>query len=121
MNIDFEFQRLVERPATTDYLELPDADAVGFAPDEVVLFSGGLDLFSGAIEEVATGRKKVALVSHRSSAKIEDTQNYLVSQLRARFGPRQILHVPIRMTLDTGVTRDTLIGHGPSYLWLWEL
>ena len=102
----FEFQRLVERPATTDYFELPDADVVGFAPDEVVLFSGGLDSFAGAIEEVATGGKKVALVSHRSSAKIEDTQNYLVSQLRARFGPRHILHVPIRMTLDAGVTRE---------------
>ncbi len=102
----FEFQRLVERPATTDYFELPDADVVGFTPNEVVLFSGGLDSLAGAIEEVANQGKKVVLVSHRSSPKIEDTQNYLVSQLRARFGPRHILHVPIRMTLDSGVTRE---------------
>jgi hypothetical protein len=102
----FEFQRLAGRRATTDYFELADAGAVGFAPDEVALFSGGLDSFAGAIEEVAIGGKKVALVSHRSSANIADTQNYLVSQLLARFGPRRILHVPIRMTLDAGVTKE---------------
>jgi 7-cyano-7-deazaguanine synthase in queuosine biosynthesis len=102
----FEFQQLAEWPATTDYLELPDADIVGFTPDEVVLFSGGLDSFAGAVEEIATGGKKVALVSHRSSPKIEDVQNYLVNQLRARFGPRHILHVPIRMTLDAGITGE---------------
>ena len=87
-------------------MELPDADVVGFAPDEVVLFSGGLICSLGAIEQVGTGDKKVALVSHRSSAKIAETQNYLVSQLQARFGIRRILHVPIRMTLDEGLTRE---------------
>jgi hypothetical protein len=42
--------------------------------DEVVLFSGGLDSLSGAIEELSTDGKRVALVSHRSSPKIYDHQ-----------------------------------------------
>ena len=60
-----------------------------FTPDEVLLFSGGLDSFAGTVEELVAHGKKVALVSHRSASKITEAQNYLIGQLRRplRGGP----------------------------------
>ena len=68
-----------------------------FKADEVVLFSGGLDSLSGAIEELSTGEKNVALVSHRSSPKIFEYQKQLVEELKREF-PKRLMHVPVLVT-----------------------
>src|SRR4051812_42235067 len=44
----FEFSSLDVRPPMQSYLELSGENLEGFAPDEVILFSGGLDSFAGA-------------------------------------------------------------------------
>lgn len=68
-------------------------------PSEVILFSGGLDSFAGAVEELTEGRS-VALVSHRSASKIASAQKRLVIQLRDRFGTDRVLHVPVWANLN---------------------
>ena len=50
--------------------------------------------------------KKVALVSHRSAPKIIDAQNYLIDQLRRRFGADRILHVPVRANLKDALGKE---------------
>ena len=60
------------------YFEFSDAEGASFTPDEVILFSGGLDSFAGAVEELVAHGKKVALVSHRSASKIAAAQKHLV-------------------------------------------
>jgi 7-cyano-7-deazaguanine synthase in queuosine biosynthesis len=95
----FRFRPLANPSAATDYFAFPNSGTVRFTPKEVILFSGGLDSFSGAVEELAVRHSRVALVSHRSSPKIFEAQKYLVEQLRRRFGSDRILHVPIRATL----------------------
>jgi 7-cyano-7-deazaguanine synthase in queuosine biosynthesis len=52
--------------------------------DEVMLFSGGMDSFAGAVEEVLTNGRQVLLVSHRSSTKMHKVQRRLVDELRTR-------------------------------------
>lgn len=52
--------------------------------DEVMLFSGGMDSFAGAAEEVITRGRRVLLVSHRSSTKMHKVQRVLVDGLRER-------------------------------------
>jgi len=47
---EFEFRLLNNPPALKSYFEFPDTQATGFRPDEVMLFSGGLDSLAGAIE-----------------------------------------------------------------------
>ena len=96
----FEFRRLDDLPAVDSYFEFPDADTAGFSPDEVILFSGGLDSFSGTVEELVAHGKKVALVSHRSASKIAGTQKYLVDELRQRFGADRVLYVPVWANLS---------------------
>jgi 7-cyano-7-deazaguanine synthase in queuosine biosynthesis len=94
----FEFEKATNPVPFQDYLEFGDAGGgAAFKADEVVLFSGGLDSLSGAIEELSTDGKRVALVSHRSSPKIFDHQKHLVTELNARF-PQKLMHVPVLVT-----------------------
>ena len=93
----FEFETAANPAPFQEYLKFGDSDATAFNADEVVLFSGGLDSLSGAIEELTTNGKRIALVSHRSSSKIYDHQKHLVTELIARF-PGKVMHVPVLMT-----------------------
>jgi 7-cyano-7-deazaguanine synthase in queuosine biosynthesis len=91
----FEFRPLASPPAMAEYFELGGHEGSAFMPDEVILFSGGLDSLSGAVEELVQDERKVALVSHRSATKIAGAQQQLVHQLRTRFGADRLLHVPV--------------------------
>ena len=82
------------------YLELSaDGPTSGFMPDEILLFSGGLDSFAGALDAVARRGAKVALVSHRSSPMIAGKQTELVSATRMRHGHDRLLHVTVGVTV----------------------
>ncbi len=102
----FEFRPLDVRPKVQSYLEFSGEDIESFSLDEVVLFSGGIDSFAGAVERLAADGKSVALVSHRSATKIASTQTELVASLRARFGRSRILHIPVLVNLDEHLGRE---------------
>jgi len=93
---EFEFVKATDPTELANYFELTE-DWGSFKADEVVLFSGGLDSLSGAIEELSDGRKNVVLVSHRSSPKIFGYQRLLVEELKRRF-PKRLMHVPVLVT-----------------------
>jgi Queuosine biosynthesis protein QueC len=97
---EFEFRLLENPPPAEKYFPFSGAKEVRFTPDEVILFSGGLDSLAGTIEEMVAHGKNVALVSHRSATKIVGTQKYLIDQLRSRFGADRILHVPVWAHLE---------------------
>ena len=103
---EFDFRPLDNPPAVAGYFEFPDTEATGFTPDEVILFSGGLDSFAGVVEELAVHGKKVALVSHRSASKIAGAQKYLVERLQNRFGPGRVLHIPVWANLYGSLGRE---------------
>ena len=78
----FEFRLLENPPPVEGYFPFAGEKDVRFTPDEVILFSGGLDSFAGAVEELVAHGKRVALVSHRYATKIVGAQKYLIDQLR---------------------------------------
>jgi hypothetical protein len=82
----FEFQLIRNPLEFQSYLDLSGGEPHGFRPDEIVLFSGGLDSLAGVIEELIEHERCVALVSHRSAPKIASRQIELVKALRKRFG-----------------------------------
>ena len=47
---EFAFEPLSDPPPLQSYLDFGAAEETGFNPDEVTLFSGGLDSFAGAVE-----------------------------------------------------------------------
>lgn len=78
------------------YLDLDCcAEHTGFVPDEVMLFSGGLDSFAGAVESLIGRGLKVALVSHHGSTMVRSKQSHLVQALQERTCPAQLFHVPV--------------------------
>jgi hypothetical protein len=95
---EFDFQQLQDPPGFQRYLELGGVTPHGFRPDEVILFSGGLDSLAGAVEQLFGNERCVALVSHRSAPKIVSRQRELVEALQTRFGRHRIFYVPVWVT-----------------------
>jgi 7-cyano-7-deazaguanine synthase in queuosine biosynthesis len=95
-NYVFEFEMATNPTELDNYLGLSE-DSGTFRADEVVLFSGGLDSLSGAIEKLSGGKTHVALVSHRSSPKIFEHQKQLVQELKRQF-PKRLMHIPVLVT-----------------------
>ncbi|WP_103256405.1 7-cyano-7-deazaguanine synthase [Tabrizicola aquatica] len=89
----FEFEDLPPGKPTQQYFNFAAReDERTF--DEVILFSGGLDSFAGALQSLATGTGNVVLLTHRSSQKAITRQTKLADYLKERF-PKRVLHVQI--------------------------
>lgn len=67
--------------------------------DRVLMFSGGLDSFAGALEEIADQNRRVALISHFSATKIAPIQRNLKKTLVEKFGEDCCRHVPVKVNL----------------------
>jgi hypothetical protein len=79
---EFSFRRLRKEQPATGYLDFSQDVDAGFQADEVMLFSGGLDSLGGAVHELLQQKRSVALVSHRSSGKIDDKQRHWCASSR---------------------------------------
>lgn len=101
----FEFVLITNGQPLQSYLPLDDPSAQNVAPDDVILFSGGLDSLAGAVDSMLGANRSVALVSHRSSTFVTSKQNTLVDALRDRTPPRSLIHVPV--TANKGMTEAT--------------
>ncbi len=75
------------------YLGIDQPEASSIVPDDVMLFSGGLDSLAGAIECLRAGRK-VALVAHQSSTYVAGRQKELADELKARY-PGSVYFAPV--------------------------
>ncbi|QQR69209.1 MAG: 7-cyano-7-deazaguanine synthase [Alphaproteobacteria bacterium] len=64
-------------------------------PDEVALFSGGIDSFAGAVESIAGNNKRVALVGHHSANKVKSVQTNLINGLKAKGYAKNIQYISI--------------------------
>jgi hypothetical protein len=74
---DFKFVPSDAEPAAAPWFSFGTHD--GWQADRVIMFSGGLDSLSGALEEMVEQGNRVALVSHFSATKISKVQKDLVS------------------------------------------
>lgn len=69
----------------------------GFQADDIVLFSGGMDSLSGALESLVSGRRLV-LVGHHSAPKVVNVQTELAEELRQKGFGSQLFHVTVNVT-----------------------
>ena len=103
---EFTFKKLAEPPPVDQYLDFGAGDVTGFQAEEVLLFSGGLDSLGGAIQEVIADKRSIALVSHRSSPKIDNRQRALLQDLKKHGPPRQPFHVPVWINKEKALGRE---------------
>ena len=75
-------------------------------PDSVLMFSGGLDSYAGALEEIIERRHKVALISHFSATKIAPIQRTLQKHMADKLGAGMLKHVPVRVQLGGGTNAE---------------
>ncbi|MEQ8652424.1 MAG: helix-turn-helix domain-containing protein [Kiloniellales bacterium] len=102
----FSFLEQERPPASGDYFDFGQDE--GFMPDQVLLFSGGLDSLAGALDEVVNRKGRVVLVSHQSATKLQKVQRDLADGLRNKAGKDRIFHVPVTMhLLDRGNREST--------------
>jgi hypothetical protein len=103
----FDFSQLSDPPSVSMYLEFQGSPEESFQAEEVVLFSGGLDSLSGAVQEIQGHKKRIALVSHRAVPKIYKRQRVLLDEIR-KICPSSLkpLHVPVWINKDESLGRE---------------
>jgi Queuosine biosynthesis protein QueC len=97
---EFDFVQARNSVPLQSYLGFADPAAQVISPDELILFSGGLDSLSGAVDALVGAGKRVALVSHQGSKMIASKQNGLVAALRERSRPGSLFYIPV--TINKG-------------------
>jgi len=94
---NFTFTKLTTPQPFEKYLE--GLDNPNLQPEEVVLYSGGLDSLAGAVQEAVIEKKRALLVSHRASPKIHTKQRILFNELLVRLGDNPFpTHIPVWIT-----------------------
>ena len=66
----FDFVKLDQDHPFQDYLGFDDTQQMYRKPEQVVMFSGGLDSLAGAIDEVVNQKRRVLLVTHKATSKL---------------------------------------------------
>lgn len=90
----FEFT-LSENPAEIQEQYFPNLIDAAPVVDEVALFSGGIDSFAGAVNDIVQNNKSLLLVGHSGATKIRSVQDALIKELKDRGCQRQVSFVPV--------------------------
>lgn len=93
----FEFQR-AEDPVQPRELYFSDLIDASMEHDQVALFSGGVDSFAGAVDDIVSRGTSVALVGHYSASKVNHIQKCLIDGLKQRGFERSISYIPVWVT-----------------------
>jgi 7-cyano-7-deazaguanine synthase in queuosine biosynthesis len=98
----FDFVKLDQDHQFQEYLEFNDTQQVYGMPEQVVMFSGGLDSLAGAIDEVVNQKRRVLLVTHKSTSKLNKRHRTLEQMLADKAGD----NVPHRITVRVHKTKE---------------
>jgi hypothetical protein len=93
----FEFFKLKDAPSFQGYLNFNDDGRSFGYPKQVVMFSGGLDSLAGAVDEVLNEKRKVVLVTHKSTPKLNNRHRKLEKMIADKAGENTPLHIGVRV------------------------
>ena len=94
---EFNFIELRQEEPFQTLLNLnSDGSLLGF-PEQVVMYSGGLDSLGGAVEEVVNQRRRVVLVNHRPTPKLDKRYATLQGLIAAKALNNPPAHVRVTM------------------------
>ena len=110
----FDFKKS-ESPAQAKDLYFANLIDTSMEHDEIALFSGGVDSFAGAVEDIVIRKKSVRLVGHYSSSKVMHVQTSLIDKLKQRGFDRKVSYIPVWVT-NQGVTAREFTQRTRSFL-----
>jgi 7-cyano-7-deazaguanine synthase in queuosine biosynthesis len=105
-NYQFDFVKLKNVQSFQGYLDFNDDGQMFGYPEQVVMFSGGLDSLAGAIEEVVNQKRKVMLVTHKSTPKLNKRHRTLEGMIADKAGENTPLHIGVRVNKNKGLNYE---------------
>jgi 7-cyano-7-deazaguanine synthase in queuosine biosynthesis len=105
-NYEFTFVKLEQEHSIQDYLEFNDAQAMYGKPEQVVMFSGGLDSLAGALDEVLSQKRRVVLVTHKATPKLNTRHKTLQDLLAQKAGDNVPHHISVRVHKKKPMNRE---------------
>lgn len=105
-NYEFTFVKLDQEHAIQDYLEFNDAQTMYGKPEQVVMFSGGLDSLAGALDEVLSQKRRVVLVTHKATPKLNTRHKTLQDLLAKKAGDNVPHHISVRVHKKKPLNRE---------------
>jgi 7-cyano-7-deazaguanine synthase in queuosine biosynthesis len=102
----FDFVALKDGPPFQCYLDFTDDGRLFGYPEQVVMFSGGLDSLAGAIEEIINQKRKVVLVTHKSTPKINNKHRALEALIADKAGENAPLHIGVRINKKKNLNNE---------------
>jgi len=105
-NYEFTFVKLEQDHSIQDYLEFNDAQAIYGRPEQVVMFSGGLDSLAGALDEVLSQKRRVVLVTHKATPKLNTRHKTLRDLLAQKSGDNVPHQISVRVHKKKPMNRE---------------
>ena len=96
-NYQFDFVKLNNGHPFQCYMDFSGDGRIFGYPEQVVMFSGGLDSLAGAVEEILNQKRKVVLVTHKSTPKPNNRHRALEAKIAEKAGENAPLHIGVRI------------------------
>ena len=93
----FDFVKLDQEQPFQEYLGFDDTQQMYRKPEQVVMFSGGLDSLAGAIDEVVNQKRRVILVTHKATSKLNKRHRTLEQMLAEKAGDNAPPRISVRV------------------------
>jgi 7-cyano-7-deazaguanine synthase in queuosine biosynthesis len=91
----FEFRESGPNNRADPFLGFNEPDARKINPDDIILFSGGLDSVSGAVQQLIGRERSAVLVTHKSSKNLANRQDDVVRSLTDHTRKEQIFYASV--------------------------
>lgn len=104
-----------DRPLAEKTLYFSNLIEGTFVPDEVALFSGGIDSFAGAVEDMIVNNKQMALVGHYSASKVVNAQAELIKGLKQGGLENKLFYFPVAIN-NSGINAKEFTQRTRSFL-----
>jgi len=103
---DFEFSPAARPRAMQEYFSNLVSEAPDGPIDGVMLFSGGLDSLAGAVEEGVGEKRRMMLVTHKPTDKLNLVHKSLGRLLAAKTGRYKPTHLYVRIYKDSDLNKN---------------
>jgi 7-cyano-7-deazaguanine synthase in queuosine biosynthesis len=103
---EFTFTPAKHAPGMQHYLPGLKNDALRGEPEQVVMFSGGLDSLSGAVEEAVRQKRRLMLVNHRPTDKLNNVHRRLESLLAEKAGNFAPTHLHVHINKNSDLNKN---------------
>ena len=104
---DFTFYEAKEAPALQGYFAGFDTGVLPKQkPEQVMMFSGGLDSLAGAIEEIVMKKRMVTMVNHLSTIKFKRLYDSLTAGLMDKCDDMKPLHLRVEINKAKSLNKE---------------